>query len=330
MGNSTKPDPLREDGNIAPIPMAPEPHESATRTSANVPAEGTVGMEAANATSANAVEGLRDMIGEQVAAGANVVSVDFGKPRKGSLKSPEAVTKSFRSDVPRPANDARDGSAGAGMEPLNAEVASHPDEDEISQFPVLVEFLENMDKGYETIANVFCKMRIALRELMVESGVWEGVSNEMPDSRNWYEPITLDNAVKRLERDWMDLGQLADRASDPKLSDEVQDLAYDQLFGIVAQTILMMERRFLRYKFDDEFIQSICDQLIESLGQTDKGIRQLIVQKLGPDYDLFMKKQAEQRWGTVKVVSSDVTSASPRSGTGGPRLVVYEDPDTDK
>ena len=180
-------------------------------------------------------------------------------------------------------------------EAANAEVPTHPDEDEISHFPELVEFLAGMDAGYETVANVFCKIRVAQREKMIECGIWQGAANEMPDSRYWPEPTSLEYATQKLESP--EVEALADRASDPDLSEDIQDLAYDELFGTVAQTLLFMERRFLRMGFNDEFIKSLCDHLIDSIGVKEKCVRQLLLDKIGPNYKQFIAQQMKDRWG---------------------------------
>jgi hypothetical protein len=197
--------------------------------------------------------------------------------------------------------------------PANVEVPTHPDEDEISQFPQLVEFLAGMDPGFETVANVFCKIRLAQREAMIERGIWRGAANEMPDSQYWPEPTSLEYATQKLESP--EVEALADRASDPDLSDDVQDLAYDELFGVVASTLLFMERRFLRMGFNDEFIKSLCDHLIESIGQKEKGVRKLILDKIGPNYKQFIAQQMKDRWGIKETTfpSTDDSTTSANS-----------------
>jgi hypothetical protein len=319
MGNSTHPDALREGENNIPIASAQIGHESVNSPTAN-----DQGKSKPVQVADNTVTSLSATIGEFVAAAreAQGVVVPFDAARRRLNKGKKGIkpAQQVQIKIQPPSQSAID----------ESDIPSHPDEEEILQYPSLVAFVENIDEGYEVIANIYCKMRITIRAILVRRGEWNGVPGEIPENRYWCEPITFDRAVRRLENPKLDL--LVDRASNPNLSIEIQDKAYYKLFGIVAQTLLMMERRFLRYKFHDDFIHSICDHLIDRFGEPDKGIRPLLMAKLGKDFELFTRKQAEQRWGSMKLVSTDVpsTPSTPvEKTTNGLRLVVddYELPE---
>lgn len=195
-------------------------------------------------------------------------------------------------------NDADDESPGLAKLDAN---------DEIYQYPELVEFIRGIDPGYEVVAITYARMRISIREQLVDSGMWTDASNAMPDRVYWHEPIALNQAVDRLEDSA--LRNLASKTSDLKLSEDEQDEAYDDLFGTVACIILLMERRFLNFKFDDDFIASVCDELIDSVGQKNTGVRDLIVEKLKPDMERFLKRKRVEKWEIQETVFPG--SASP-------------------
>ena len=179
-----------------------------------------------------------------------------------------------------------------------------PDEQEIEKYPELVLFLKQIEAenpGYKNIANIYAKMRVAIRAAAIEKGLWHGADDELPSEDYRPLPISLDRLVKRLQAPELEV--LLDRVSNPDLPVEQRDLEDDYLFAIVARNLLVMDNRFLYFGFDDDFVNSICDHLVENFKDGKKDVRSLMLAKLGDKYGELIKTQARLRWS--KSVKND-------------------------
>lgn len=184
--------------------------------------------------------------------------------------------------------------------------------DDLSDDPRLKELIDRMPEGYKAIGRIFLGMRFEIRDSLVKDGQFPANSDNFPP--NWYPVISLQEIAQKLDNPTVQ--KLVRIIKSPRASQAKWDWADQELFAEVAHALLLFDRRFIENKFNDEFVELICDHIAD--GFPFDAIPEIISEKLGPDYKQetqseYSPAQQRERRGTPE---DRIVSEQSVPGTG--------------